>query len=668
MSQWVRRWSEAGLLALLAVTMLWKGGKSLESTWLFAAAAAFLVLLQSMFLRPDVAVPRRLWWPVMGLLAWTLLSFVASSTRNYGFDELLQSAAFSLLFCWAIREYAVAGNNIFAQRVARTIAFVAYFACAIGVVVYVLQPVNRFVGSFFDHRFTTDYWPNAWAQLCLLSWPLVVWTLFSPEAGWKREKFTEPKIMLHWVVAGFFIGCFFLSYSRAGFLAFVGQLGLAALLLFIAFRSRIEWKKLLVAVLTVAFTAMLWFSAVNVLRSHFHPVESVIKKATFSSAEGGSSFSERAQFWQQAAALSVQRPLLGWGPYSFRFVQPRLQQSVLATSDHAHNVLLKFAMERGWLAALLLACIGFTVAVQGFFSWKQWSRQHANGAHLKFAMFIGFIGVAAHNMVDFNLQFIGILLPLCIVSAVLAVPPVLRHSARRAKSQQIIEGLLAILVLLFAMREGVFLFLSSRGRHAEANGNVIQALQYYHASEGALFTRDLFLSKAGLLLGETAKLSDDKLAEAEAALHAYATGNSEDQRLWKLRGDLADTRGEPTEAISQYKQAEALGKYNDIGIAFLLLRAMAGPQEKATPDIDAWRPELERLMNDFSFAIEQNAHFISLSRNVEGLVETAKLMAKLYPEDADAYDQLIDHVQAKSAVDRAKFSGRPDGLLWGARR
>jgi Zn-dependent M32 family carboxypeptidase len=73
-------------------------------------------------------------------------------------------------------------------------------------------------------------------------------------------------------------------------------------------------------------------------------------------------------------------------------------------------------------------------------------------------------------------------------------------------------------------------------------------------------------------------------------------------------------------------------------------------------------------MNDFSFAIEQNAHFISLSRNVEGLVETAKLMAKLYPEDADAYDPLIDHVQAKSAVDRAKFSGRPDGLLWGARR
>ncbi|HRH94247.1 MAG TPA: O-antigen ligase family protein, partial [Candidatus Peribacteria bacterium] len=446
-SRFVRRWSEAGLLAVLAVTMLWKGGKSLESTWLFAAVAAVLVLLQAFVFRPAVSVPRRLWWPVMALLAWTALSYAASTAKNYGFDELLQSAAFSLLLCWTVRQYVSTGDNLFARRAARTIAFAAYLACAIGVAVYVLQPVNRFVGSFFDYRFHTDYWPNAWAQLCLLSWPLVVWTLFSPEAGWKREQFTELKIGLHWMVTGFFVGCFLLSYSRAGFLAFVGQLGLAALLLFIAFRSRIDWKKLLVAVLTVAFTAMLWFSAVNVLRSHFHPVESVVQKATFSSAEGSSSFSERAQFWKQAAVLSLQRPLLGWGPYSFRFVQPRLQDGVLATADHAHNVFLKFAMERGWPAALLLILAGLAIGVQGFRSWKDWSRRHVSGAHLKFAMFIGFAGVTAHNLVDYNLQFVGILLPLCIVCAVLAVPPVLRQDARRAKAQRVVESVLALVVL-----------------------------------------------------------------------------------------------------------------------------------------------------------------------------------------------------------------------------
>ncbi len=661
MSRFLHRWCEAVLLALLVVAVLWKGGKSLESTWLFAGVSAALIIAQAFSLRQSATLPRRLWWPVMALLTWTFAAFMASSTRNYGFDELLRAAGFALLLCWAMREYAASANQVFAKRVARTLALAAYVACGVGVAVYALQPVNRFVGTFFDHRFHTDYWPNAWAQLCLLAWPAVVWALFSTEAGWKREQFTPARLAVHWLVVSFFVGGFLLSYSRAGFLAFSGQVVLSALLLLLTIRDRVDWKNLLVGVLTVMFLAMLWFSAVNVLRSRFHSVESVVAKATFTSAEGGSSFSERAEFWKQASSLAAQRPLAGWGPYSFRFVQPRSQTEVLATSDHAHNVFLKHAMELGLPAAALLALLWATVALQGWRTWKDWSRRRVAGSHLKFAMFIAFAGVAAHNLVDYNLQFIGILLPLCLAAAYVGLPPALKHSARRTKAQRLVECMLAVLVLVFAAQEGWYLLVSSRGRHAEAAGNAQEALTWYRRAEGALFTRDLFLSEAGLYMDA------GQLDDAQRALDAYAALNAEDQRLWKLRGDLAELRKDQAGAVSNYQRAYELGKYNDIGISHLLLRARAGSPAKVTPEIDAWRPALERLMNDFGYAIEQNAHFISLSRNVEGLVETAKLMQRLYPGEAEAYGNLIERVEEKAADDRAKLTARPEGLLWNAK-
>lgn len=663
----LRRTCETLLLTLLAFSVLWKGGKSLETTWLFAIAGSLLILLQAAWNTPPaVAVPRRLWWPAMTLFAWTVLSFAYSSTRNYGFDEVLQSAGVALLLCWMIRmQLSGAERKTLSFRVARTIAVVAYSACAVGVLVYVLQPVNRFVGSFFDQRFHTDYWPNAWAQFCLLAWPMIVWTVFSPEAGWKRSQFSVTRVVLHWAVVAFFLSCLLLSYSRAGFLAFLGQLALCLCLLAVGMRRRVNWHQLIVTTLSVGFFAMLWFSAINVLRSHYHPVESVLRKATFSSAEGNSSFSERAQFWKQAFSLSLEKPLTGWGPYSFRFVQPRLQQDVLATSDHAHNIILKYAMERGWPAALLLLLLAVVVYVHGLRRWWHGVLHYQHGTHLTLAFLVALAGVAAHNLVDYNVQFVGILLPLTLIAGIVAVPLSPRTTPARAKAQRVVESLLALLVLAFALREGYYLIISSRGRHAEAQGKALQAIVWYSDAESALFTRDLLLSKASLLL-EPGKLDESHLTEARQALDDYERVNAQDARLWKLRGDLAVAAQRPTEAMDAYRKAYSLGKYNDIGIAHLLLREMAGSNVRATPEIDAWRNELERVLNDFALAIEENAHFISLSHNVEGAIETASLLARLYPRDADAYRQLTERIRAKSQDDRTRFEARPDGLLWKA--
>jgi tetratricopeptide (TPR) repeat protein len=290
---------------------------------------------------------------------------------------------------------------------------------------------------------------------------------------------------------------------------------------------------------------------------------------------------------------------------------------------------------------------------------------YQHGTHLTLAFLVAIAGVAAHNLVDYNVQFVGILLPLTLITGIVSVPLSPRTTSARAKAQRVVEGVLAILVLAFALREGYYLLISSRGRHAEAQGKALQAIVWYTDAQPALFTRDLLLSKAALLL-EPGKLDDAHLAEAKQALNDYQRVNAEDARLWKLRSDLAVAAQEPQKATDAYRKAYALGKYNDIGIAHLLLREMAGPKVRATPEIDAWRNELERVLNDFALAIEENAHFISLSRNVEGAMETASLLARLYPQDADAYKQLIERIRAKSQQDRTRFQARPDGLLWKA--
>src|SRR6185295_13667108 len=102
---------------------------------------------------------------------------------------------------------------------------------------------------------------------------------------------------------------------------------------------------------------------------------------------------EREDFWHQAIALAQEKPLLGWGPYSFRFIQPHVQKSVLATSDHPHNVFLKYAAERGVPAALFLLVIVAWALLAGIRSSK---KSNDGSVPIKIFFVVGVAGVIAH--------------------------------------------------------------------------------------------------------------------------------------------------------------------------------------------------------------------------------------------------------------------------------
>lgn len=664
---------EQGIVLLLVFSILWRGGKGLEATWLLAGLAVLLTFARWERCNRDSAqqiqsVPLDLWLGLMLFMLLTVVSYALSETRNYGLDEVVRDAALALIFLWGAGAHAGTSHRGLAGRLAAAIAVTGLIACAIGVGVYVLQPVSRMVGTFFDMRFHTDYWPNAWAEFLLLAWPAA--------ALWSR-KF---HLLARSAALGILFGSLFLSYSRGAILVFCGQIVLWALAAAVkswADRGQTDhsssggWPRAVSSFVFALIIGAVIFVGVNAARARFHDVESVAAKATFTASEGASSISERSDFWKQSLVLSLNRPFFGWGPYSFRFVQPRLQKDVFATSDHPHNVFLKLAMERGWPAALLFLFVMLRIlvpSVVSFFRRPAAPDPAAAGKHgddfwLRLALLTAVSGVLAHNLIDYNLQFVGIALPLWLLLALLSHEPSNFTPLRTTCSQycksnkciRVFELSITIILGIIIILEGRFLVLSSLGRRAEVHNDVPGAIRWYDSARGELFSRDMHLSRANLLF----QMNDPA---ADSALDDYARYNDDDARLWILRGRFAYARGDAEEALRDYSIAMEMGKYNYLepleGILAIL-------DTGAHAEITAARESsFLAILRSFGDAILQNSHFIALSGSVESFGRASVLLRKIYPARSESLKIYAEDVLAHAEQERVKYAARHPGLLW----
>ncbi len=658
--------SEWAVLTILAISILFRGGKGLEMTWLLSLLACALVLgfasKKLLFIERSQSTKNEFVDPPWFLSAltllfsfWMILSFVFSSTQNYGLDEVMRSVSFSIFFLWTIRRVRSERNTgVFMDHFSEILSAAIIVATLIGVLVYILQPVNRFVGTFFDYRFTTDYWPNAWAECVLLAWPLLLMTIIS----------SKQKLRSWWILGlGIVLGSLILSYSRGAGIAFTLQLCALALLSCksaVKVVSSIKKRALLETLGTILIVIIVFFG-VNEIRSRFHDVQSVQQKITFTAAEGSSSINERRSFWNQALKLSADHPILGYGPYSFRFIQPRLADSVLATSDHPHNFFLKAAMETGWPSALLLVVlIVFSVFPA---TWKAIRISDSSQRKTVFLL-VSVIGVLAHNMIDYNLQFVGIALPFWIIIGALAAvsfPFVVEHKKSfgawsRCRALLKLEMIFAIALLLVVLVEGTALSFSSFGRHAEANGDFPSALSWYHRARYQIFSRDMHLSETQIYLNQK------KPDQAMVALDEYFSQNKEDVRGWRLLGFIARQKNDQQLEIDALNHAYALGKKTDLGILKQLLDTKREPAQAKV--LSARKLEFDTLFSAFADAIQKNTHFIALSQNPEYLVDVSKQLSELFPTDSKRYAAIADSAHKHALEERANQTARSAGILW----
>ncbi len=659
-----RRFAEMLLLVGIALCVLWKGGKAVDATWIVLLLACSLHLVWRK--KSDTAVPPVLWWIGFAFVALTICSYLTSQTQNYGLDEVLQTVSLALIGAWVIRHAYGEGRDSLLHHTVRAIALAGFAAAAIGIAVYILQPVTRFVGSFFDYRFHTDYWPNAWAEFALLAWPLLAFSVCGARtADYKRQRSRDA---IAGLVCGLFLGCLLLSYSRGAVLAFGLQIGLGVVLLCVRGFGKVSWPRVVSIAVVSGVTAVAAFAGINLLRSNLFPVESVYSKVTFQADEGKSSVSERSQFWSVAVWMTQEKPLLGWGPYSFRFVQPVKQTTVWGTSDHPHNVVLKFAAERGVVAAglfvVLVAMILLTAVARTVRAGLSEIKTRKVADHntvfkrsCRMAAVVSISGVLAHNMIDFNLQFMGVALPMTVLLALLADGAPVKKAAADLRSQA--ELLIAVLLLAVGIVEGAWLVSSSLGRHAERDGKPLEAMQWYRWSKHEFFSRDMLLSLTQL------EGNADGNAAARETLARYRSLNPVDYRAMKLEADLEAWSGNYAQAIAMYDKANERAQFNDITVTSEIVSVFMD-DKRITGDLDQRLPAIQKQMNEFAYAIEQNAHFIALSSNVESLADLANKLASLYPDEKEMYVGLADHITAKAAEEREKLNARQPGLLWKA--
>ncbi|TSC78627.1 MAG: hypothetical protein G01um101425_1029 [Candidatus Peregrinibacteria bacterium Gr01-1014_25] len=634
------------LVPLLVFSILWKGGKGLETTWLMVLGVCALAVVQWRDRGEQAARPPALLvLCAAAFVAWTVLAYLFSRTATYGLDEVLRDAALAAALLWSAgistdreRRAALGGVLI------RVIVAATFAASVIGLAVYVLQPVDRFVGTFFDFRFHTDYWPNAWADLVLLAWPLAA--LHAARAIDARQR----RIRL--VILGVILGALLVSLSRGAFVAALGQIALAGCIV-VRRRGLRSLRTALVPTLLTATVAAAFFINANALRSVLYSVQDVGDRITFTSADGATSIAERQQFWRQAWTLALKHPVTGWGPYSFRFVQPRLQEGILATSDHPHNVILKLAMERGMPAALLF----LVLLVLALFPPLR-ALLHdvpGSGDSLSFAALIACAGVLAHSLIDYNLQFVGVAFPLWLLLGVLAAGggmsrlhfPALRRCA----------PVIATAALIIACVEAPFLILSSLGRHAEARGDDRAAMQWYALARRERFSRDLHVSRAQLYLRQ------GRLGEAASAIADALERNPEDYRAWKISAIIERRRGALEDAQAAQERALALGgATNDISVLAGFVRITL---ERGERDVLAQRrAEFLGIARTFAEAIDRNAHFIALGPNAEAFADVVDALGQAYPEDEAQLQVLAARVDRKKREERMRYEARPPGWLW----
>lgn len=641
----VHRYITYVLCTFLVFAALWKGGKAIDATWLLMGITWLCAMDIVVHRKVLHKLPMLLHIGTGLLLLSSVLAFLFSLTANFGLGELLRTVSGVIALYW-VAYFSQIDKKLFA-RIAACTAFALVAAIIIGTAVYIVQPVNRFVGSFFDYRFHTDYWPNAWGDYVLGAWPLAIWWLYTFASTKNKNKVLAFVCTVF--IPGAILAALFLSYSRGSIIAFIGQLVLVNVLC-ISTKFPLYTKQNARRGIATMLVALGLFVGINQIRSQQHAVQSVSEKVTFTASEGAISINERQQFWVQSVELFKERPIFGWGPYSWRFIQPRLQEHVLATSDHPHNVFLKLAVERGIFASIsflfILVVATYAVCIKMFNKLLP-----VNEKIIVATAIVSVAGLVAHNLIDYNLQFVGILLLLWLMIGVCVQP----KQAKEA-TMPILLAILATVFLLIALYESYYIGVSTFGRRSFATGEDAIAAQYFEDSREALFSRDLHVGLMDIYV------RTNQPNKALDVFEEYRTINDQDARGWKLAADAYRLKADYITAAEYYEHSLLLSSYNDIGSTRWYIQTLkdAGRVEEIYNN----RKEFDARINDFQLAIMNGVHHISLSKNVEELASLLDVMANIFPASKAQYSTLKAAITVKAQKDRDFVASRAPGLLW----
>jgi len=341
------------------------------------------------------------------------LSFFFSEARDIGLSETFAFISVSIFYFI----FAYQKNN-WSESFIKLLNFATLASVLVGAMLYLFFDEVRMMGPFLNKLTHSHTWPNAFALFLLMSWPFLLL---------KKHK---------WLVA-FAISTIFLTYSRGAILVLFGQLMmLLAYFIYIKMRFKalekiyelnFQFKKIILNLIIISSIILVFFSGMTYLRSLRFDTVDINEKINFEDDEGTTSTNERFVFFNAAMDLALDKPLLGLGPFTFRQAYNANQKKLMEAADHPHNWFLKVAAENGFLtlfSLLMFLLSGAWIILSRFLTIskhllqfyileaKKLIKSEENTINLRklHIIALGFISVAggiAHNMIDYNLNFMA---------------------------------------------------------------------------------------------------------------------------------------------------------------------------------------------------------------------------------------------------------------------
>ncbi len=377
-AQLVSRVMPVVVLALLPVVagklFAWQG--MLVALVVLIAALLFVVGLFGKSQRIKLGVVD---YALIGVLVWTAVSMTQTVYLHASLLALAQLLSYFAAF-WLAR--ALLGRQPWQQAAVGAILAGGVLSAVWGLNEYVRtaavlgETTWRIYGPFFN--------PNLLAGYLLLALPVaaaVVW--------WSRNQADSGGRSLLTIAGGFVIvlmsAALLLTGSKGGLLA------AAVVIMVLAFTLPRPGTRLAHRVRWLAIVLLLVGAGVALVAP---PIRVRILSA-FTTQRRSAAF--RYYTWTATTQMIGQRPLLGFGPGSYEYVQP--QFAMAGFTRTAHQTLLQIAAETG-LPSLVLLLVALSAIVIELRS--RISRAPPGQRLLAAAALAAFVGFWAHNLIDYS--------------------------------------------------------------------------------------------------------------------------------------------------------------------------------------------------------------------------------------------------------------------------
>ena len=513
---------------------------------------------------------------LFGFVAITGVSSFLSPHRMFAFGEFFVLMFLALFFLSHVgrleHQHKTLAYGVFALLILNLL---------VGAIGFVSTDHLRFFGAFFDPDVASDAWPNAFAFFFLLAFPVSLHALF--HHSWNRW---NP---LKWLLLGAIFGAFYLSFARAAMLAFAGQLALLVLIFLPQLKQFFSREKssIFKGLALLVLGAVLFVSPLQFLKGHFYEKTNATERFTFQEAEGGNSFTERFEYYEGALELIEEKPVFGHGPSSFRWAYLPYQQGFLALADHPHNLLLKFASERG-IPATIFFCFFVLFCLFSRFPFR------GPESTLYKLAFVGLMTALAHSMIDHNLNFLSNAMLFWLYLALLCKAPIHRN-----------RSLFATFAIIFAVFfvNTAWMFVDSAERRSLVK-------RHLDVSSVEIETyRAVFPRWAHHKIADSQEFHSEDLFVS--ALKTQIEVHPSDPRAYVRLGDFYFENEDFVQAVDYYRLATEVSPKNTFyPYAQLVLTYEELGRFKQIQNLIE---DLEPLMEEYSRLYESNVHYTQSS-------------------------------------------------------